>query len=239
MCRKVCTFVYGSNLKTVATQNIGYNINNAPIQSVKWEHRDPSNATYITTDYNGGYYPSESAELTPAGENVGLGNPFLQQNLNQSPGTGSFGYPNFGDPFGPPSCYIDWVLQPSCGTAFQMLSNGGGSIGPLDPIAAWRNEGNGWRPVFWEQNGSGQWGYWGYENRDHSRDPKDPNVIRVYTDLVWKPLGNAAQDRIFYVWFLPNHPTNRVIGNEETKANWNGQILKMLKEIWSSLKTDL
>ena len=86
------TFVYAGG-QVLATQEI---LGVSTYEQVTWEHRDPSNASYRTTQVNGDL--SEYAELDPTGSDAGIHAPLIPfQDVDE--GAGSFlPYPSFGNP---------------------------------------------------------------------------------------------------------------------------------------------
>jgi hypothetical protein len=61
-------------------------------QSVSWEHRDPSNASFRVTNINGSI--DQPAELDPLGSNAETSNPYL---IGLNPDEGFTSYPQLGD----------------------------------------------------------------------------------------------------------------------------------------------
>jgi YD repeat-containing protein len=135
---KLRTYIYGLGGVVATANERTISQTGVVVQEPKWEHRDPSNATYITTDPNGERFFGEQAELNPAGVNVRTGSP-NPQNLSNPGGFGN--YPFFGDTSGGPSCYKDWVLQESCGEVFQLIGAGIADFGPLNQV---EHDGGGW-----------------------------------------------------------------------------------------------
>jgi YD repeat-containing protein len=89
------TFVYAGS-EVMATQEI---IPYFQTQGVTWEHRDPSNASYRTTQVTGDL--SEYAELDPTGADAGLNAPLIPLE-DSDEGTGSLlPYPSFSNPARP------------------------------------------------------------------------------------------------------------------------------------------
>ena len=182
------TFVYGAG--GVVAQQTQTVAGGQTTEEVRWEHTDPSNASYIQTSTGGVRYELESpAEFDPLGSNVGTYNPYDSSNpspdQSQAPG---WGYGSWGDPFGGYSCMVDWVMQP-CSYAMQVLQSGAGEIGPLSQIAAWQEWSNGkdsyWKPVFWERGADGSLGYYGWNNLSGGTGTDDDPILMGET--YWKP----------------------------------------------------
>jgi YD repeat-containing protein len=136
------TFVYGIG-GVVALQQ--YTGQGQTTQEVRWEHMDPSGASYIQTGYNGLAY--SPAELDPLGSDVGLFNSYGQSNLQT--GIGGWGYGSWGDPFGGYSCRLDGFEMP-CSQVMYALS-----IGAAEPV--------------WDHYQPTPLGYW-KEERDWSTE---------------------------------------------------------------------
>jgi len=99
-------------------------------QTVKWEHRDASNASYRRTDSLGAIDATQMAELDPLGNNAGLSNPYV---LPRSPAKLWFGgsYPSFGDNSGSggTQCLVDSIERP-CGEAVHLVRTRTADIDP-------------------------------------------------------------------------------------------------------------
>jgi hypothetical protein len=102
---------------------------NGTTQEVRWEHTDPSNASYVQTGYNGAMYYDSQAELDPLGSNVGTSSPNSSGNLVQNASPGGFGYGSWGDPFGSYSCRMDGFEMP-CSMVMQSISSGAAYFAP-------------------------------------------------------------------------------------------------------------
>lgn len=156
------TFVYGMDGVVALQQYTGTS------QEVRWEHTDPSNATYLQTGTDGATYNFNSwAELDPLGSNVGYTNPYNEQNAVQNAAPGGFGYGSWGDPFGSYRCMIDWMERP-CSDAAQVLSSGAGVRydGPQ-----FRHDGNAWGQFQCPAGGAcGYYYHYDYEFPDPDSD---------------------------------------------------------------------
>ena len=88
---------------------------------VKWEHRDPQNASFRMTGSNGAIDGSERAELDPLSTNAGISDPTTVPSLKKL----SL-YPGFGEAAmaGDTECNIDGILQP-CTRQIQAAINRG------------------------------------------------------------------------------------------------------------------
>jgi YD repeat-containing protein len=115
--QKSRTFVYEGD-SVLATQQ-----QSPTSQSVLWEHRDLSNASYRVTNRNAMVQPDESAELDPLNTNLGTSNPVTPPSRSQIFSKSS--YPGFSGLFASSStqCIVDYIERP-CSETFHMMHIG-------------------------------------------------------------------------------------------------------------------
>jgi hypothetical protein len=110
-------FVYAGQTVLAWQQQLG------ATQSVEWEHRDPSDASFRMTDGAGTVDSAHAGELDPLGNDAGLTNPYA---LPHPPGKLWFGgsYPGFGDRSGDGAkqCIVDFLERPCDEAAYQVQS---------------------------------------------------------------------------------------------------------------------
>jgi hypothetical protein len=117
------TYVYADGA-LLAWQSVIYVNGAVTAQVAVWEHRDPSNASYRTSQQT--YADTETwAELDPFGSNAGLENPYQTNPPPQNHKPNIF-YPSFS--LGSDgTCRVDQV-QESCSTAMQLVNAHAASV---------------------------------------------------------------------------------------------------------------
>jgi hypothetical protein len=129
---KLRTFVYGGG------SVLAWQVQQGAVQRVVWEHRDPSDASFRTTDPSG--YPwghadeEDAAELDPTGGNAGLIAPIVQPGPPPDEANDSLiPYPSWSDPRRPGLTYAVDYVQVTVDYFFQQLdtsSHGSFTVSP-------------------------------------------------------------------------------------------------------------
>jgi YD repeat-containing protein len=112
-------FVYLGNEVLASQLTVG------TFESLKWEHRDPGNASFRLTNGTGAVDSSEKAELDPLGNNAGTADPHTPPSLKKI----SL-YPGFGDTAlsGDTQCNVNGILQPCSKQILAAVTRGSLSV---------------------------------------------------------------------------------------------------------------
>jgi hypothetical protein len=192
--QKARTYVYADGA-LLAWQSVIYVNGTVTAQVAVWEHRDPSDASYRTSQANGSSDPENAAELDPFGSNAGLENPYQLPMQSHKP---NIFYPAM-SLMADSACMVDGLAQ-NCGLTFYMLGAGTAEICPNNncgPQPVYDRDRNKivLRPLTQDPD-TGQFGYYALPLTVNELLPKNMRQKKPQNTAALAPNGLASKGKL-------------------------------------------